>query len=161
MKHMEPSIVHTKERSCIGISLHMDLVNNLTATLWSSFMPRRKEIRNRVSRELISLQEYPPNYHTVFNPAVVFKKWALAEVSIVHDIPMGMETFSIKEGIYAVFNHKGASWDASIFEYIYAEWLPKSQYLLDDRPHFEVLGATYKNNDHNAEEEIWIPIKKA
>ncbi|MEP1984886.1 MAG: GyrI-like domain-containing protein, partial [Maribacter dokdonensis] len=39
------------------------------------------------------------------------------------------------------------------------EWIPNSEYQLDGRPHFEVLGAKYKNNDPNSEEEVWIPIK--
>lgn len=38
-------------------------------------------------------------------------------------------------------------------------WLPASDYNLDNRPHFEVLGEKYKNNDPTSEEEIWIPIK--
>jgi AraC family transcriptional regulator len=29
---------------------------------------------------------------------------------------------------------------------------------VDDRPHFEILGIRYRNNDPNSEEEIWIPI---
>ena len=33
-------------------------------------------------------------------------------------------------------------------------------YILDNRPHFEVLGGKYKNNDSNSEEEIWIPVKQ-
>jgi predicted transcriptional regulator YdeE len=31
---------------------------------------------------------------------------------------------------------------------------------IDNRPHFEVLGDKYKNNDPSSEEEIWIPIRK-
>jgi predicted transcriptional regulator YdeE len=31
--------------------------------------------------------------------------------------------------------------------------------LPDDRPHFEVLGKNYKNNDPVSEEEIWIPVR--
>jgi AraC family transcriptional regulator len=30
---------------------------------------------------------------------------------------------------------------------------------LDQRPHVEVMGEKYKNNDPDSEEEIWIPIK--
>ncbi len=70
-----------------------------------------------------------------------------------------METFCIPEGQYAVFHYKGSSADSSIFQYIFGEWLPKSGYELDDRPHFEILGAQYKNNDPESEEEIWIPVK--
>ena len=70
-----------------------------------------------------------------------------------------MEAFTLKEGLYAVFDYKGSSSDNSIFHYIFSEWLPSSDYQIDDRPHFEVLGERYKNNDVNSEEEIWIPIK--
>jgi hypothetical protein len=31
--------------------------------------------------------------------------------------------------------------------------------FLDDRPHFEVLGSKYRNNDPESEEETWIPTK--
>ena len=34
-----------------------------------------------------------------------------------------------------------------------------SKYSIDNRPHFEIIGEKYKNNDPNSEEEIWIPIK--
>jgi len=66
----------------------------------------------------------------------------------------------LKGGLYAVFDYKGSSNDISIFQYIFGTWLQNSDFLLDDRPHFEVLGDKYKNADPNSEEEIWIPIKK-
>lgn len=47
----------------------------------------------------------------------------------------------------------------SIFQYIFGTWLPASGYYLDNRPHFEILGHKYKNNDPDSEEEIWIPVK--
>jgi AraC family transcriptional regulator len=31
--------------------------------------------------------------------------------------------------------------------------------MLNERPHLEVLGNKYKDNDQNSEEELWIPIK--
>jgi len=72
-----------------------------------------------------------------------------------------METFTLSGGEYAVFDYKGSSDDSSIFfQYIFMTWLPNSEYKLDNRPHFEVLGEKDKNNDSNSEEEIWIPIKK-
>jgi AraC family transcriptional regulator len=37
--------------------------------------------------------------------------------------------------------------------------LPASEYVVDNRPHFEILGAQYKNNEPDSEEEIWIPIQ--
>jgi AraC family transcriptional regulator len=64
-------------------------------------------------------------------------------------------------GLYAVFNYMGISSEVSdFFKNSYAEWLPGSGYILDDRPHFEVLGEKYKSNDPSSEEEISIPIKQ-
>ena len=71
-----------------------------------------------------------------------------------------METFSLTGGLYAVFDYKGSTNDLSIFQYILGVWLPSSEYVLDHRPHFEVLGDKYKNNGPISEEEIWIPIKR-
>ncbi|TQE66329.1 GyrI-like domain-containing protein [Leptospira noguchii] len=49
----------------------------------------------------------------------------------------------------------------SILEHhIFQEWLPNSGYKLEHRPHFELLGSKYKNNDPTSEEEVWIPIVK-
>lgn len=64
------------------------------------------------------------------------------------------------EGLYAVFDYKGSSEVHKFIQYIYTSWLPNSEYKLDHRPHFEVLGEKYKNNDPNSEEEIWIPIQR-
>jgi AraC family transcriptional regulator len=30
--------------------------------------------------------------------------------------------------------------------------------VLDNRPHFEILGEKYKQGSTDAEEEIWIPV---
>ncbi|MFT6797033.1 MAG: AraC family transcriptional regulator [Maribacter sp.] len=157
---MQPRIIQGKEKKSIGMSVVMSLTNNLTGKLWSNFMPRSVAVKNRVGEHFISLQVYPPEYHTAFKPELEFRKYALAEVSGCSTIPEGMEEFTIKAGLFAIFDYKGASGDPSIFQYIYADWLPKSEYRLDNRPHFEVLGANYKNNDSNSEEEIWIPIKQ-
>jgi AraC family transcriptional regulator len=80
----------------------------------------------------------------------------VAEFSV---IPDEMEAFKLKGGLYAVFHYIGSSMDTRVFQYIFGTWLPASSYLLDDRPHFEILGDKYKNANPNSEEDIWIPIK--
>ena len=138
----------------------MSLLNNKTGELWRSFMPMRNAITNAISADLISMQIYDPSYFNPFRLDKEFKKWAAVEVSDFHNIPEGMESFILTAGLYAVFIHKGSSSDTSTFQYIFTTWLPSSEYVLDDRPHFEVLGEKYKNNDPDSEEEIWIPIKQ-
>jgi AraC family transcriptional regulator len=71
-----------------------------------------------------------------------------------------METYILANGLYAVFQYKGlSSGSAAFYQYIYSDWIPNSEYQIDNRPHFEVLGEKYKNNDPTSEEEVWIPIK--
>ena len=141
--------------------LSMSLSNNQTFKLWQSFMPRRKEVGNNLTNDLISMQVYPSKFDfTFFKPIVEFEKWAAVEVSDFENVPKEMEAYSLPAGLYAVFDYKGLNTDTTIFKYIFGEWLPNStHYSLDDRPHFEILGDKYKNNDPTSEEEIWIPIK--
>ena len=157
---MKPRIEVIKEKMLIGNRLTMSLANNRTGELWRSFMPRRREISKPISNDLISMQVYKPTYFTEFNPAAVFEKWAAIEVSDYNNVSEDLETFTLAGGLYAVFDYRGLSTDSSIFQYIFGTWLPNSDYLLDNRPHFEILGDKYKNDDPNSEEEIWIPVRQ-
>lgn len=149
-------------KKLIGKCLRMSMANNKTGELWKSFMPQRSQITNAIGTDLYSLQVLPPHFYTRFNPTTEFEKWALAEVSNFKTIPEGMHTFELPGGLYAVFLYKGpVSEGAKAFDYIIRTWMPESGYTIDDRPQFEVLGANYKNNDPNSEEEIWIPVKKS
>jgi AraC family transcriptional regulator len=156
---MTPRIESLKEKKLVGKRLTMSLVNNKTGELWRKFMPKRRKITNNVSNDLISIQVYKPTHFADFKPTNEFEKWATVEVTNFESVSTEMETFSLAGGLYAVFDYKGSSNDSNIFQYIFGTWLPTSDYFLDDRPHFEVLGDKYRNNDPNSEEEIWIPIK--
>lgn len=156
---MTPRIVQLQEKLLLGKQLSMSLVQNKTAQLWGQFAPQIKEIVGRVSQDKISLQVYPSDYYQNFSPQKEFVKWAAVEVDNLSNIPKGLESFVLKEGLYAVFDYKGSSSDPSIFNYIFTQWIPNSDYVVDNRPHFEVLGEKYRNNNPESEEEIWIPIK--
>jgi len=155
---MEPRIVALNEKKLVGKQMEMCFAKNKTAELWQSFIPQAKSISNRVSTEFISLQEYPESFD--FSPETKFVKWATVEVDSFDQVPNDIETFHLKEGLYAVFNYKGLSSNSSIYHYIFGTWLIQSDFDIDNRPHFEVLGDKYKNNDPDSEEEIWVPIKK-
>lgn len=156
---MIPGIEKINEKKLVGKRLTMSLSDNKTGELWRSFMPGRKEITNNLSKDFISMAIYKPTHFADFNPANEFEKWAAVEVTDFENVPTEMETFILAAGLYAVFSYKGSSTDNRVFEYIFGVWLPNSVYLLDDRPHFEVLGDKYKNADPDSEEEIWIPIR--
>jgi AraC family transcriptional regulator len=76
-------------------------------------------------------------------------------------IPEKMDTLILEAGMYAVFIHKGnVEAFVNTFKHILYTWLPNSKYILDDRPHFEILGDAYLGpNNPNSKEEIWIPIR--
>ena len=157
---IEPRIETLLDKKLVGMSVKMSLINNKTGELWKNLMPRRREIMNNVSNDLISMAIYTPNHFMDFKPSNEFEKWAAIEVTDFEHVPNGMENFTLKGGLYAVFDYKGSSMDTSIFQYIFGQWIPGSAYTIDDRPHFEILGEKYKNADPESEEEIWIPIKK-
>ncbi len=157
---MQPKIKSLPTTKLIGMSQKMSLTDNKTHELWSRFMKRRSEIKNSTSSDFYSVQVYDSSYFEDFSLDNEFEKWATIAVSDFDSIPDGMEAHTLKSGLYAVFLHKGTASDgAKTFQYIFQTWLPNSGYFLDDRPHFEILGAKYKNNDPDSEEEIWIPIK--
>jgi AraC family transcriptional regulator len=139
--------------------MRMTLADNKTGELWKSFASRRSAIANNLTRDLIPMQIYGPAHFAEFKPTNEFEKWATVEVRDFEAVPGDMEAFTLHEGLYAVFDYMGSSSDPAIFQYIFGTWLPNSGYDLDDRPHFEVLGGKYKNNDPTSEEKIWIPIK--
>ncbi len=153
---------NSREMKIIGMRHSMSLVNNTTGELFRTFMQRRNEIQNRAGSDLLCVQNFPEGYYRAFNPATTFEKWAAAEVTSFALVPNEMETAIVPAGLYAVFLFKGTPANAGpFFQNIFMNWFPSSEYELDIRPHFDVLGSKYKNNDPESEEEIWIPIKSA
>jgi AraC family transcriptional regulator len=156
---MTPRIEIIPEQKFIGKRMTLSYADYRIGELWSGFMPRRKEIKNPVSTDLFGITIYGPAHFENFNPANTFEKWAAVEVA-THEIVDGLEFYRFPGGLYAIFTYIGTnSGIAAFYQYIFTEWLPNSAYMLDDRPHVEVLGPKYKNNDPASEEDIWIPIR--
>ena len=150
-----------EEKKLVGKKLTMSYANYRIGELWGRFMPRRKEITNNLSNELVSLVLYNSNHFNDFNPTNEFERWAAVEVEDFANVPAEMETFVLSSGLYAVFHYIGSTDGiASFYQNIFTVWLPNSEYELDDRPHFEILGEKYKNNDPLSAEDIFIPIKQ-
>lgn len=158
---MEPRIEILESKKLIGMRLKMSQMENKTAQLWQTFMPRRAEVESRSTSEYISMQIFDDTQSELFDPNTMFEKWAAIEVSNHETIPTGMEPYTMKGGMYAVFIHKGLPSDfPKTMGHIFGSWLPGSKYELDNREHFELLPESYRPDDPNAEEEVWIPIKE-
>jgi AraC family transcriptional regulator len=151
-----------EEKIIIGKKIMTTLAANNMATVFGSFMPSVKNILHRPNSEIISMQVYSPllDWNT-FTENTLFEKWAACEVYNVESTYTDLEYFTIPSGLYAVFLHKGDSKNAAqTFQYIFSEWLHSSEYNLDNRPHFEILGDKYIRENENSEEEVWIPVIK-
>lgn len=150
------------EKKLVGIKIYTSLAEDNTLAMWQQFMPRRKEISNSNGQFFYSVQVFKGGLNVdEFTPNTTFEKLAAMEVPKFDIIPEGMSNLTLPSGLYAVFNYKGSSnnfYEAA--QYIYGSWLPESVYVLDDRPHFDVMGEKYLGpNNPESEEEIWIPIK--
>jgi len=122
-------------------------------------MPRRTEVKNRITADYISMQKYGENWN--FSPDALFEKWASVEVSSFVEVLFNMDSYLLKGGMYVVFIHHGpASAAAKSMQYIFGQWLHDSAYVLDNREHFEILPENYNPADPEAREEIWVPIKE-
>lgn len=155
---LNPDYKRLEAKLLIGMSTTMSITTDATYKLFSSFMPRRKEIVHLINSNTLDLRIYPTNYFRHFDPNTEFTKWALVEVESAEPIPMGMQKFDLKSGLYAVFTYTGDIHETRIFQEIFTFWLPNSEYTLDDRPHFEIMFPCEKKQNI-VKQEIYIPIK--
>ena len=157
---MQPRIETIAKKKLVGKRIRMSLADPKQFELWNGFMPRRKEIKSAASNDLYSVEVYDGlDYFKNFSPNTTFDEWAAVEVTDLNSVPEGFETLIIPAGLYAVFIHKGPSSKGfETYQYIFGAWLPSSDYILDHRPHFAVMGEKYKNEDPDSEEELWVPV---
>jgi len=160
----EPRIVEITPKKLIGMRIVTSLAEDGTISMWKQFMPRRNEITNKVKdHKFYSVQVFDKNQKIEsFTPQTKFEKWATVEVTSFGNIPDGMESLTLIGGLYAVFRYKGTvSNFPQTWLYIFKTWLPQSDFELDSREHFEILGEQYLGpNDPNSEEDVWIPIRR-
>lgn len=152
---MTPQIIAIDKKAVIGMqsAMHHNEYYKIIA-LWKSFMPQRKAIHNAINKDFIAIQGYS-DFNAIEK---AFDIWACVEVSNLEHIPDGMTSFIIPKGEYAIFLQKGM--DASkTYQRIMTEWLPNSGYEIDNRPHFQVMGETYKNGSPDSEEDFYVPLK--
>lgn len=153
---MQPKILTLQEKKLVGMQSQM-LVHqhDEIIKLWKKFMPRKHEIKNVLNQEFIALQNYT-HFGDFSKP---YNVWASVEVSEFIELPDEMEGFTIPEGTYAVFLHKGMD-AGKTYHRIMTEWLPNSGYIIDDRPHFQIMGEKYKNGSPDSEEDFYVPVIK-
>lgn len=142
----------------LGVSLEMNLLQDRTVELFKDFMPRRKDISSIDNLHVYLAKLYPQEYFKAFSPANTFRKFAGLKVEEVQNSP-GFEQIYVSGGLYAIFKNTGGPNDSRIFQYIFNEWLPGSEYILDTRPHLDILPVGYWSSEDKTE-DICIPVIK-
>ena len=75
------------EKKLVGKRMTMCYADYRIGELWGSFMPRRKEITNTLTNDLLSLVVYAPNHFINFKPTNEFERWATVEVENFNKVP--------------------------------------------------------------------------
>ena len=98
---MTPRIALLPEKKFIGKNLMMSFSQNRTGELWRSVMPFRKKIKNSLSSNLVSLQNYPPKFFENFDVTKQFQKWALIEVPDFEQVRLRRASAKVARGTSA------------------------------------------------------------
>ncbi len=155
-----PVIQTLHQTQLIGRQLPMSYLDNRTAELWRGFMPNLGKVEGRLNTDLYSVEVYPGmEYFQRFDPNRYFQKWAAVPVVSGSIVPDGFESLILPKGLYAVFDYRGSMGPVpEFYRWIFTEWIPASEYVLDNRPHFAVMDKEYRKDDPDAREKIWIPL---
>lgn len=136
--------------------------------IWQQFMPQVKHLTAfRADQNLYAIQDFRSIPGSpASDPIAPFDFWAAVRIQPDIDtsaFPEVIQRLYVPNGTYAVFIHKGpASAIQQTMNAIFTEWLPDSGYAFDNTLQFQVMTADYKGPlDPEAEEEVWIPVKKS
>ena len=155
--YREPEVVRLPELKLVGIPFYWDIEtkNDLTKQ-WMMLLDVKDTIRNLLQPERsYQLQFWFPDQ----DEEMIYFYVAL-EVRDFDEVPFQLSTKTIPSQTYLKFWHKGFSNRVGdTYDYIYSEWLPKTQYKLPHHYNFEYYGQEYMG-PHNPESisEIFIPI---
>lgn len=159
---MNPRIETIDNKKVVGLRINTCVAKPIeTIEMWSKFMPQRNKISNRSNNQYLSIQVMDPQLKLeVFTENTMFEKWAAVEVSNHDDNLVGLESYTISGGKFAVFTHHGPAQNfGQTMHKFFTEWLPSSGFQFDpERPRFEILEEDYVPTNQEAEEEVWMPI---
>lgn len=153
---MNPLIQNLPEKILVGMSDTILMSeSHKIGQLWQKFMPKKHLISNKINNSHVAVQVYTSE-NKMDEP---FEIWAAIEVPEVNSIPSEMQVIKIPEGNYAKFTLKGMN-IGELYNDIITKWQPSSGYIIDNRPHFQIMDERYKNGSPDSEEDVYIPISK-
>ena len=122
-----------------------------TSGLWRNF-------RALMAEKGIKSDFYSVQIHEQNAPGKIIERWAAVKEG--EGLPSGLQSLEIPAGLYAVFLYKGgAGGFVEFYQDQCSRAIPDLGLMLDERPHFQLLGDKFNPFSDDSEEEIWIPVK--
>lgn len=158
---ISPKIITFPSTTLLVKSMPMSFAEDKTQELWREFTPLMNSIRDRIDSDRYSVQVYPnTDFFNPFDINKMFIKYAGIKINPVEHLSDNTQQLIIPEGHYVSVNYIGRPRHADkVFQYIFYDWLPNSEYCLDNRPHIAIMEKTYKGDHDDSEEQFLIPIK--
>lgn len=154
----EPEVVFLEEIKLVGIPFYYDLsVKNDLTDPWTLLTQNISVIPNvKKPLEFYQLQFWFPDQD---NDNIFF--YIAVAVDKIESIPIQFTAKTIPSQTYFKFRHKGlANKVGHTYQYIYEEWLPKTDYKLSGYFNFEYYGHEHLGPyNENSVSEIYIPIE--
>ena len=146
-----------EESAFIGFSTETSLLQDRTEQVFKQLMIWRTGSKEYREQPVYDIKVYPQSYFSAFDPNTTFKKWAAVK-QLTEPSEEDPKLFTLIEGTYLCFA-SDTRVSAQFFQELYTSWLPRSQYELDARPHFDKIWPNPEQRGAILREEIYIPVK--
>ena len=132
--------------------------NGIVTNFWGEFEKRRHEIPGKVKGISYGFASSPDQSMTDESLSYL----AAVEVVGDHPVPKGMDTLTVFEEEYAIFEVKGFLNCCNVTtDYIYGIWFPQSKYIRGNGPDFELFDhKIYRKGDETSTSYYYVPVKK-
>lgn len=155
---MSPTIIRLDRLNIVGMQTFGTAVNGDPAEMWDVLRSNEIDIPNRVDPAVAYGVE---TYTQEMQNRGRWFYMAGVEVADLNEVPVQMCAKQLPANEYAVFEYKGAISPAlgDLFQHIYKEWLPASEYLQAYPYDLERYDARFKGPmDDTSVMEIMVPV---
>lgn len=153
---MKPEIIEKKGCYIVGMQYEGKNQNGEVSKLWNEFLPRLKEITNRVNDTIGYGYE---TYNKKMFETGEFTYVAGVEVENLDHIPSEMVGYEIPSNTYAVFTMEAIIENLpKTIGKIYSEYLPQNNLKPIDNYDFEYYTEEFEPNQKDAKLYFYVPI---
>lgn len=152
---------HNRSFKLVGFTASTTEGFQVIPMCWAQINARKQEIPHTASDFLIALNDYSSG-SDIPEESPFFDYYCCAEVSDFSAVPSGMVKKDLAPADYIVFSYRGKAEDSMgpIVTYIYKEWFPESDCLLDETKRYDLVRYGQQTDASGASTiEFWVPVR--